>query len=151
MWPGPPHRTKQGRQAKRAARADQPETAIPGRPEDEVVLADLSPDLLLPVEPYLASCGPSGHIFHQFVIRTRHRNALRAKLQETGIGTEIYYPLALHQQDCFRHLGYRKGDFPGAECAAEECLALPIFPELNQEEIDLVTGAIHTFFEKRHV
>jgi dTDP-4-amino-4,6-dideoxygalactose transaminase len=114
-------------------------------------LADLSPDLLLPVEPYRESCGPSGHIFHQFVIRTKHRNALRAKLQEVGIGTEIYYPLALHQQDCFRHLGYRKGEFPEAECAAQECLALPIFPELTQEEIDLVTGAIRTFFEKRHV
>ena len=114
-------------------------------------LADLSPDLLLPVEPYRESCGPGGHIFHQFVIRTRRRDALRANLQEIGIGTEIYYPLALHQQDCFRHLGYRKGEFPEAECAAQECLALPIFPELREEEIGLVTDAIRTFFQKRHV
>jgi dTDP-4-amino-4,6-dideoxygalactose transaminase len=114
-------------------------------------LADLSPDFRLPIEPYRESCGPAGHIFHQFVIRTKHRDALRANLQEIGIGTEIYYPLALHQQDCFRHLGYRKGEFPEAEHAAEECLALPIFPELTQEEIDLVAGGIHTFFEKRHV
>jgi dTDP-4-amino-4,6-dideoxygalactose transaminase len=114
-------------------------------------VADLSPDFRLPIEPYRESCGPAGHIFHQFVIRTKHRDALRANLQEIGIGTEIYYPLALHQQDCFRHLGYRKGEFPEAEHAAEECLALPIFPELTQEEIDLVTEGIHTFFEKRYV
>jgi dTDP-4-amino-4,6-dideoxygalactose transaminase len=114
-------------------------------------LADLSLDLRLPVEPYRESCGPGGHIFHQFVIRTKHRNALRANLQERGIGTEIYYPLALHQQDCYQHLGYRKGEFPEAEHAAEECLALPIFPELTHEEISLVTGAIRSFFEKRHV
>jgi dTDP-4-amino-4,6-dideoxygalactose transaminase len=114
-------------------------------------LADLRPDLLLPAEPYRESCGSSGHIFHQFVIRTKYRDALRAKLQEIGIGTEIYYPLALHQQDCFRDLGYRDGEFPEAERAAKECLALPIFPELTAQEIGLVAGAIHTFFEKKHV
>jgi len=119
--------------------------------EYRAALADLSPDLLLPVEPYLESCGSAGHIFHQFVIRTKHRDALRANLHGIGIGTEIYYPLALHQQDCFRDLGYREGEFPEAERAAKECLALPIFPELTREEIGLVTGAIHTFFENKHV
>jgi dTDP-4-amino-4,6-dideoxygalactose transaminase len=114
-------------------------------------LADLSPNLLLPMEPNRDTCGSAGHIFHQFVTRTKHRDALRAHLQEIGIGTEIYYPLALHQQDCFRHLGYQEGDFPEAERAASECLALPIFPELTQEEIDQVTGAIRTFFRQKHV
>jgi dTDP-4-amino-4,6-dideoxygalactose transaminase len=114
-------------------------------------LADLSPDLLLPSEPYQETCGSSGHIFHQFVLRTKYRDALRTNLREIGVGTEIYYPLALHQQDCFRHLGYRDGEFPDAERAAQECLALPIFPELTKEEIGLVTEAIQTFFEKRHV
>lgn len=114
-------------------------------------LANLSADLLLPSEPYRETCGPSGHIFHQFVIRTKYRDALRANLRAVGIGTEIYYPLALHQQDCFRHLGYRDGEFPEAERAAKECLALPIFPELTEDEIDLVTEAIQTFFEKSHV
>jgi dTDP-4-amino-4,6-dideoxygalactose transaminase len=114
-------------------------------------LADLSPDLMLPTEPYQEPCGSSGHIFHQFVVRSKHRDALRANLQQVGIGTEVYYPLALHQQDCFRDLGYRDGEFPEAERAAKECLALPIFPELTEEEIGLVTGAIHTFFERKHV
>jgi dTDP-4-amino-4,6-dideoxygalactose transaminase len=114
-------------------------------------LSDLSPNLRLPLEPNRETCGPRGHIFHQFVIRTKDRDALRAHLQERGIGTEIYYPLALHQQECFRHLGYQKGEFPGAECAARECLALPIFPELTQEEIGQVTGAIRTFLEQKYV
>jgi dTDP-4-amino-4,6-dideoxygalactose transaminase len=114
-------------------------------------LGSLSPNLVLPTEPYRELCGSSGHIFHQYVVRTKWRDALRANLQEVGIGTEIYYPLALHQQDCFRDLGYQNGEFPEAERAARECLALPIFPELTEEEISLVTGAIHTFFEKKHV
>jgi dTDP-4-amino-4,6-dideoxygalactose transaminase len=112
-------------------------------------LADLSPDLRLPAEPYSETCGDSGHIFHQYVVRTQQRDALRANLQGMGIGTEIYYPLALHQQGCFKDLGYRTGEFPEAERVAEECLALPIFPELREDEIGLVIGAIRTFFEKK--
>jgi dTDP-4-amino-4,6-dideoxygalactose transaminase len=112
-------------------------------------LADLSPDLRLPAEPYSEICGDSGHIFHQYVVRTKQRDALRATLQGMGIGTEIYYPLALHQQGCFKDLGYRNGEFPEAERVAEECLALPIFPELREDEIGLVIGAIRTFFEKK--
>jgi dTDP-4-amino-4,6-dideoxygalactose transaminase len=114
-------------------------------------LRNLGPDLMLPVEPYRETCGSAGHIFHQYVIRTKRRDALRASLQEVGVGTEIYYPLALHQQDCFRNLGYRDGDFPEAERAAKECLALPIFPELTDDEIGVVIGAIRTFFAKKHV
>jgi dTDP-4-amino-4,6-dideoxygalactose transaminase len=114
-------------------------------------LSDLSPSLRLPVEPNRDTCGPPGHIFHQFVIRTRDRDALRAHLQAIGIGTEIYYPLALHQQACFRHLGYQKGAFPEAERAASDCLALPIFPELTEDEIQQVTSAIRMFFEQQHV
>jgi len=114
-------------------------------------LVAFAPDLLLPAEPYREACDQSGHIFHQFVIRTMYRDALRANLQAAGIGTEIYYPIALHQQECFRDLGYHVGEFPEAERAAQECLALPIFPELTEEEVDLVIGAIRSFLEKRHV
>jgi dTDP-4-amino-4,6-dideoxygalactose transaminase len=101
----------------------------------------------LPVEPYHESCGWRGHIYHQFVIRTARRDQLRAVLNEQGIGTEIYYPLALHQQPCFRDLGYKAGDFPVAEQTAKECLALPIFPELTDEEQASVILRIREFFE----
>jgi dTDP-4-amino-4,6-dideoxygalactose transaminase len=102
----------------------------------------------LPVEPYYDSCGWRGHIYHQFVIRTARRDQLRAALNEQGIGTEIYYPLALHQQPCFRNLGYQNGDFPIAEQTAKECLALPIFPELTDDEQALVTLRIREFFAR---
>jgi dTDP-4-amino-4,6-dideoxygalactose transaminase len=102
----------------------------------------------LPVEPYHESCGWRGHIYHQFVIRTPKRDQLRAALNEQGIGTEIYYPLALHEQRCFQNLGYKTGDFPVAEQTAKECLALPIFPELTDEEQALVILRVREFFSR---
>jgi dTDP-4-amino-4,6-dideoxygalactose transaminase len=113
--------------------------------------AGLSPDLRVPTEPYAELCGSAGHIFHQYVIRTSRRDQLRVHLLEQGIGTEIYYPLALHQQDCFRNLGYAEDQFPEAGQAAKECLALPIFPELTRDEIRLVIEAVRGFFEEEHV
>jgi dTDP-4-amino-4,6-dideoxygalactose transaminase len=105
-------------------------------------LSDL--EIILPVEPH--GCGWEGHIYHQFVIRTPERDQLRAFLAEQGIGTEIYYPLALHQQPCFESLAYHEGDLPAAEQVAKECLALPIFPELTDEEQALVILRIGEFF-----
>jgi dTDP-4-amino-4,6-dideoxygalactose transaminase len=102
----------------------------------------------LPVEPYHESCGWRGHIYHQFVIRTPQRDQLRVALNEQDIGTEIYYPLPLHAQRCFQNLGYRTGDFPIAEQTAKECLALPIFPELTDEEQALVILRIREFFAR---
>ena len=102
----------------------------------------------LPLEPYHESCGWRGHIYHQFVIRTPQRDQLRAALNEQGIGTEIYYPLPLHQQQCFQDLGYRIGDFPIAEQTAKECLALPIFPELTDDEQAMVILKIREFFAR---
>jgi dTDP-4-amino-4,6-dideoxygalactose transaminase len=102
----------------------------------------------LPLEPYHESCGWRGHIYHQFVIRTPQRDQLRAVLNEQGIGTEIYYPLPLHQQRCFQNLGYRTGDFPVAEQTAKECVALPIFPELTDDEQALVILRIREFFAR---
>jgi dTDP-4-amino-4,6-dideoxygalactose transaminase len=85
------------------------------------------------------------HVFHQYVVRVARRDELRAWLTGRGIGSEVYYPLALHQQKALASLGYREGDFPESERAAREVLALPIFPQLRDEEQELVVDAIRAF------
>jgi dTDP-4-amino-4,6-dideoxygalactose transaminase len=86
------------------------------------------------------------HIFNQYVIRTKRRDELRAHLDARGIGTEIYYPLPLHEQQCFAYLGHEPEDFPVAHQAAAEVLALPIYPELGTEQREYVVAQVAAFF-----
>jgi dTDP-4-amino-4,6-dideoxygalactose transaminase len=89
------------------------------------------------------------HIYNQFVIRVPQRDQLRAYLHAEGIETEVYYPVPLHLQPCFRRLGYQAGSFPVAEAAANEVLALPIYGELNEAQQAWVVRAIEMFFQRR--
>lgn len=86
------------------------------------------------------------HIYHQFVIRAKRRDELKEHLEKKGIGTMIYYPIPLHLQKCFEFLGYKKGDFPVSEEASDEILALPIFPELEENEVSEIVEEIKNFY-----
>jgi len=89
---------------------------------------------------------PAYHIFHQYVVRADRRDDLRQFLADRKIGSEIYYPVPLHLQECFACLGYKAGSLPETERACREVLALPIFPELTMEEQQAVVNAIAEFY-----
>lgn len=103
---------------------------------------DLIGDIRLPVVE-----DGNRHIFHQYVIRVDHRDELREFLRAKGVGTGIYYPRPLHLQECFEYLGYEEGNLPECEKAAKETLALPIYPELSQEQQEYVVDQIKNFYE----
>ncbi len=88
------------------------------------------------------------HIYHQYVIRVQERDRLKQFLMENGIGTDIYYPLPLHLQECYSFLKYRQGDLPISEKASEESLALPIYPELTEDQQMMVVDRIKAFYKK---
>jgi dTDP-4-amino-4,6-dideoxygalactose transaminase len=81
-------------------------------------------------------------IYNQYVVRVRDRDAVKAKLAEAGVGSAVYYPMPLHVQECFAYLGHREGDFPESERACREVLALPVYPELKEEEVRYVAKTL---------
>ncbi len=88
------------------------------------------------------------HVFNQFTIRAQKRDELKAYLKEKNIGTEIYYPVPMHLQNCFKDLGHQKGSFPVSERAAEEVLSLPIYAELTDEQLAYVVDSIKAFYSR---
>lgn len=105
--------------------------------------------ITLPEAKYKSSGVKNYHIYNQFVIRAKRRDELKNFLIEHGVGCEIYYPRCFHEQNCFSYLGYNKGDFPVAEKAAAEVLALPIYPELTEEQQEYVVSVIEKFYLKK--
>ncbi|HMS64854.1 MAG TPA: DegT/DnrJ/EryC1/StrS family aminotransferase [Ignavibacteria bacterium] len=99
-------------------------------------------EIILPKEmPY------AKHVYHLFVIQTPKRDELQKFLNENEIATGLHYPVPLHIQKCFEHLGYKKGDFPNTEKLADNCLSLPMFPELSDEQITFICDNIKKFFK----
>ena len=90
------------------------------------------------------------HTFNQYVVRVPavHRDALVRHLKDNAVGVEVYYPLSLHEQECFRFLGYRTGDFPVSESSAATVLALPMFPEITEAQQQRVTEVCATYLRQ---
>lgn len=100
----------------------------------------------LPQNPFRERGVKNHHIYHQYVVRAPRRDSLRNYLRQHGIASAVYYPLGLHQQTCFARLGYSRGDLPETERAADEVLALPIYPELTEEAQRFVVAKIAEFY-----
>lgn len=104
--------------------------------------------VLLPKAVYEKSGVKNYHIYNQYKIRVEKRDALREFMTKNDIGTEIYYPVPFHLQECFADLGYKKGDFPVSEFSANTSIALPIYPELSDEQLQYVVSVIKKFFDE---
>jgi dTDP-4-amino-4,6-dideoxygalactose transaminase len=102
----------------------------------------------LPKPVYINDMHHNYHIYNQYVIHVEKRDELRAFLSENSIGSEVYYPVPFHQQECFKYLDSVNAEFPVANALAQQTIALPIFPELTEEQIKYVVDTIKEFFEK---
>lgn len=105
------------------------------------LLGDIE-EILLPKEMHYAK-----HVFHLYVIQSSQRDDLQKKLTENGIGTGLHYPLPLHLQQCFKSLGYKKGDFIQTEKLADQCLSLPMYPEMTDGQIGYVANQVRSFYK----
>jgi dTDP-4-amino-4,6-dideoxygalactose transaminase len=103
-------------------------------------------NIRLPDPVYRESGAKHYHIYNQFVLRVEKRDDLMGSLKQKGIGTEIYYPVPFHLQECFRYLGHKEGDFPESERAAKETVAIPIYPELTAAQQGEVVDAIASYY-----
>ena len=110
--------------------------------------AALYDELLAELPEVATPCVRAGslHVYNQYTVKAERRDELRVFLDSRGIGTGIYYPVPLHLQECFRSLGYARGDFPVSERLAEEVLSLPVFPELGEARVRTVASAIREFY-----
>lgn len=97
--------------------------------------------LTLPVEPDYAES-----VYHLYVIRHPERDKIKDHLTKCDVGSALHYPLPVHLQRCFDYLGHKKGDFPGAELIADQCLSLPIYPELTDEQVDFAADSLRSYF-----
>jgi dTDP-4-amino-4,6-dideoxygalactose transaminase len=98
-------------------------------------------DLVLPFESPKAS-----HVYHLFVVRTHRRSELQQFLASKEVATALHYPIPLHFQEACKDMGYKPGDLPESERAAEECLSLPLYPEMNDDQVEFVSSSVKKFF-----
>ena len=111
------------------------------------IVFDDNNKVLLPKAVYKNDDLKNFHIFNQYIIRVQKRNALLDHLRKNDIGCDIYYPVPFHKQECFKYLGYKDEEFPVSNCAANDSIALPIFPELTKEQITYVVDTIADFMK----
>jgi dTDP-4-amino-4,6-dideoxygalactose transaminase len=104
-------------------------------------------DVLTPSAKWKNTGDSNYHTYNQYTLRCKRRDELMAYLKTRGIGTEIYYPLPLHRQECFADLGYRKSDFPESERAADDVLSIPVYPELTQEQREFIVQSLIDFYK----
>jgi dTDP-4-amino-4,6-dideoxygalactose transaminase len=104
--------------------------------------------LIIPKETIGSPEEEGRHIYHQYTIRVQQRDELAEELRNAGIGSSVYYPVPLHMQDCFRHLNYIPDDCPAAVCASKQAISLPIYPELEESQIDYVVDTIAKVLKK---
>jgi len=114
---------------------------------NDSAIYDESNKVLLPKAIYSGKGLKNYHIFNQHIIRVQKRDELIDYLRSKNIGCEIYYPVPFHKQECFSNLNFDKNDFPNADTAAAETIALPIFPELTEEQIKYVVEMIYSFYK----
>jgi dTDP-4-amino-4,6-dideoxygalactose transaminase len=102
--------------------------------------------ITLPEEVYFGVKLTHGHIYNQFVIRAQKRDGLREHLNKQRIGAEVYYPVPFHLQECLASLGYKRGDFTWSESAAQETIALPVYPELGTHQQASVVQTVRDYY-----